>query len=143
MMNATADNLSAAGSPQPAGVHAADSGYRTHDAVAALDPDGPTVLLAPGKEHETRRHAAQPPTREGSPPESATPAEQIDWHLETAWGKQTYARRAATVEPGFAPDQTQPPHHPLPPHRPGRRRLRMETHQPHRQHPPTVPPDPR
>jgi len=101
MMNATADNLSAAGSPQPAGVYAADSGYRTHDAVAALDPDGPTVLLAPGKEHETRRHAAQPPTREGSPPESASPAERIDWHLETTWGKQTYRRRAATVEPGF------------------------------------------
>jgi hypothetical protein len=102
MMNATNDNLTAAGSTQTIPVYTGDSGYRTHEAVAALDPDGPIVLLATGKEHETRRHTAQQPTREGPPPlVEATPAERIDWHLETAWGKQTYRRRAATVETGF------------------------------------------
>jgi transposase len=101
MMNTTTHNLLAAGSPHGIGVFTGDSGYRTHEAVAALDPDGPIVLLATGKEHETRRHANQPPTHEGPPPPEATPAERIDWHLETAWGKQTYRRRAATVETRF------------------------------------------
>jgi Transposase DDE domain len=101
MMNTTTHNLTAAGSPHGIGVFTGDSGYRTHEAVAALDPDGPIVLLATGKEHETRRHANQPPTHEGPPPPEATPAERIDWHLETAWGKQTYRRRAATVETRF------------------------------------------
>lgn len=101
MMNATAQSLTAAGSPDQIDVYTADSGYRTHDAVAALDPDGPTVLLATGKEHETRRRATQPATCDGPPPADASPAERIDWHLETTWGKETYRRRAATVEPRF------------------------------------------
>jgi transposase len=101
MMNTTRDSLTAAGSTDSVGVYAADSGYRTADAIAALDPDGPTVLLATGKEHETRQRAAAPPACDGPPPADASPAERIDWHLETAWGKKTYARRAATVEPRF------------------------------------------
>jgi len=57
MMNATTHNLTAAGSPHGIGVFTGDSRYRTQAAVAALDPDGPIVLLATGKEHETRHHA--------------------------------------------------------------------------------------
>ncbi len=101
MMNATTQNLTAAGSSDGVWVYTGDSGYRTHDAVAALDTDGPTVLLATGKEHETRRAAGESPTRHGPPPHDATSAERIDWHLQTAWGKQTYRRRSSTVEPGF------------------------------------------
>lgn len=101
MMDATTHNLTKAGSSENVAVFTGDSGYRTHDAVDALDTDGPIVLLATGKEHETRRAAGEPPTRQGPPPDDATPAERIDWHMETAWGKQTYRRRSATVEPGF------------------------------------------
>jgi transposase len=72
MMNATSRNLTAAGSPQGVAVYTGDSGYRTSDAVAALDPDGPIVLLAAGKEHETRRAPTQPPTCDGPPPADAT-----------------------------------------------------------------------
>ncbi len=101
MMNATGHNLTTAGSAQTVGVFAGDSGYRTNAAVAALHTDGPTVLLPTAKEHENRRRAGQPPTCDGPPPQAATPAERIDWYLETAWGKETYRRRSATVEPGF------------------------------------------
>ena len=71
--------------------------------VVAAGTPGPsnTVLLATGKEHETRRAAGESPTRHGPRPHDATSAERIDWHLETAWGKQTYRRRSSTVEPGF------------------------------------------
>ena len=101
MMNQTWQNLTGAGSDQTVEVFAGDSGYRTADAVAALDAAGPTVLLPNVKERETRRRAAQPPTADGPPPQGASPAERIDWHLQTTWGKETYRRRAATVEPGF------------------------------------------
>ena len=59
------------------------------------------MLLPEAKEQENRRRAARPPTSEGPPPARASPAERIDWQLETAWGKRTYRRRASTVEPGF------------------------------------------
>jgi transposase len=101
MMKATEENLAAAGAAGAVEVFAGDTGYRTEESMAALDPDGPTVLMPAVKEKESRRRAAEEPTRQGPPPEGLDPAERIDWHLETAWGKQTYRRRAATVETGF------------------------------------------
>jgi transposase len=101
-MENTGENLAAAGATKAVEVFAGDSGYRTQEALDALDPDGPTVLAPAVKEKETRRRAAEEPTREGPPPDGLTPAERIDWLLETAWGKETYRRRAATVETGFA-----------------------------------------
>ena len=101
MMENTAENLAAAGATEAVEVVAADAGYRTKEAVDALDPDGPTVLMPAVKEKESRRRAAEEPTHEGPPPDGLTGAERIDWLLGTTWGKQTYRRRAATVETGF------------------------------------------
>jgi transposase len=101
MMKETGDNLAAAGVAEAVEVFAGDTGYRTQEALDALDPAGPTVLTPAVKEKESRRRAAEEPTREGPPPDGLTPAERIDWLLDTAWGKATYRRRAATVETGF------------------------------------------
>jgi transposase len=101
MMEKTSDNLTAAGAADTVEVFASDAGYRTQEALAALDPNGPTVLMPDVKERETRRRAAEQPSRQGPPPDGLTPAERIDWLLDTAWGKTTYRRRAATVETGF------------------------------------------
>lgn len=97
----TVQNLAAAGATTTVGVFAADSGYRTKESVDKLDPDGPVVLLAAGKEQDTRRRATEPPAHEGPPPDHLCPDERIDWLLATAWGKTEYARRAATVETRF------------------------------------------
>lgn len=97
----TNQNLAAAGAAGTVAVFAADSGYRTKETVARLDPDGPVVLLAAGKEQDARRRGAEPPAHEGPPPEHLSPDDRIDWLLATAWGKTEYACRAATVETRF------------------------------------------
>lgn len=101
MMENTGENLAAAGAADSVEVFTGDAGYRTQESVAALDPDGPTVLMPSVKERESRRRAAEEPSREGPPPDGLAPADRIDWLLDTAWGKKTYRRRAATVETGF------------------------------------------
>ncbi len=101
MMEKTSENLTAAGTADPVGVFTGDAGYRTQESVAALDPNGPTVLMPSVKERESRRRATEEPSREGPPPDGLPPADRIDWLLDTTWGKATYRRRAATVETGF------------------------------------------
>jgi transposase len=105
MMTHIGENLAAAGATEGVAVFAGDAGYRTQKAVDALDPDGPVVLMPAVREKESRRRAAEEPTREGPPPDGLTGAERIDWLLDTAWGKQTYRRRAATVETGFGQEK--------------------------------------
>jgi transposase len=105
MMTNTGENLAAAGAREGVEVFASDAGYRTQKAVDALDPDGPAVLMPAVKEKESRRRAAEEPTCEGPPPDGLVGAERIDWLLGTAWGKQTYRRRAATVETGFGQEK--------------------------------------
>ena len=98
----TAGNLAAAGSKKKIGVYLADSGYCTDEALAAIDPAGPAVLLSTGKERETRRRAAGEPANEGTPPEGLTLRGKMEWTLGTAEGKALYPRRAAVAEPIFA-----------------------------------------
>jgi hypothetical protein len=72
MMTATSENLTAAGSTEAVAVFAGDAGYRTQEALAAVDPAGPTVLLPSVKERETRRRAAEQPAHDGPPPDGLT-----------------------------------------------------------------------
>jgi hypothetical protein len=95
-------NLAAAGSQKEVGTFLADSGYCTEAALTAIDPDGPGVLMATGKEHKARKRAATEPAHEGPLPAGLTPREEMDWKLGTAEGKAAYPRRAATAEPIFA-----------------------------------------
>jgi transposase len=101
MMRVTAENLAGAGSEKTVGLFAGDSGYRTKESLAALDPDGPAVLMPDVKERETRRRAGEGPAHEGPPPDGLTPAEEMDWILGTLEGQATYRRRASTVETRF------------------------------------------
>jgi hypothetical protein len=101
MMENTTGNLAAAGSEKTVRLFLGDSGYCTEEALAAVDPEGPDVLLATGKDHKARRRAAEEPVNEGPPPEGLTPREKMDWQLGTAEGKAAYPRRAATAEPVF------------------------------------------
>lgn len=101
MMDAAGANLAAAGSDKAVELYLTDSGYCTDAALAAIDPAGPRVLTATGKEHRTRRRAAEKGVNEGPPPAGLTPREKMDWELGTAEGKAAYPRRAATVEPVF------------------------------------------
>jgi len=101
VMHSASGNLAAAGSEETVGMFLGDSGYCTEEALAAVDPDGPGVLLATGKDHKARRRAAEEPVNEGPPPDGLTPREKMDWALGTAEGKAAYPRRAATVEPAF------------------------------------------
>lgn len=102
MMDGTGANLAAAGSKKTVALYLADSGYCTDAALAAIDPAGPRVLTATGKEHKARRRAAGEGVNEGPPPDGLTLREQMDWKLGTAEGKASYPRRAAVVEPVFA-----------------------------------------
>jgi transposase len=102
MMEETETTLAAAGSDPFDGVITADTGYRSAAVCDALDPNGPTVLMPTKKERETRKAARRPPARpDGPPPDDLSRAEQIDWMLDTAWGKETYKKRSATIEPVF------------------------------------------
>jgi hypothetical protein len=101
MMDSTGANLAAAGSDGAVALYLADSGYCTEEALAAIDPAGPRVLTATGKEHKARRRASEEKTNEGPPPGGLTPREKMNWELGTAEGKAAYPRRAATVEPVF------------------------------------------
>ncbi len=101
MMDGTGANLAAAGSTKTVELYLADSGYCTDAALAAIDPAGPRVLTATGKERKARRRAAGEGVNEGPPPDGLTPREKMDWELGTAEGKAAYPRRAATVEPVF------------------------------------------
>jgi hypothetical protein len=102
MMEATETTLAAAGSDPFGGVLTADTGYRSAAVCEALDPNGPTILMPKKKERETRRAATEPPARaDGPPPGDLSRAEQIDWMLDTAWGKEAYKKRSATIEPVF------------------------------------------
>ena len=103
MTASASDNLATAGSENTVGTFLGDSGYCTDEALAAIDPEGPDVLLATGKDHKARRRAAEKETaNEGQPPDGLTEREKMDWALGTAEGKAAYPRRAATVEPAFA-----------------------------------------
>jgi len=102
MMNSTDDNLTDAGSSRRVGLVLADSGYCNDESLAAIDPHGPDVLLATGKEHKTRRRVATEPAHEGPPPPDLSLKELMDWKLTTPQGKAAYPQRAATVEPAFA-----------------------------------------
>jgi transposase len=101
MMETAGANLAAAGPDKAVELYLADSGYCTEAALAAVDPAGPRVLTATGKEHKARRRAAGDGANEGPPPAGLTPREKMDWELGTAEGKAAYPRRAATVEPVF------------------------------------------
>jgi transposase len=102
MIDRTRQNLAETRSADPVGVYVADAGYCTDANLAGIQPDGPTVLLATGKDHKTRAEARQPPVNDGPPPDRLSPKEKMTWQLTTAAGKAAYAQRAATVEPGFA-----------------------------------------
>jgi transposase len=101
MMKSIDDNVAAAAPGKKVGTRVTDSGYCTDEAMAAIDPEGPPVLMATGKDREARRRAAEEPTNEGPPPDGLTLREEMDWKLGTAEGKETYRRRAATIEPTF------------------------------------------
>ena len=101
MIDHTGAALTAAGSDKTIDLYLADSGYCTDAALAAIDPTGPRILTATGKEHKTRRRATEDTVNEGPPPDGLTPRQKMEWHLGTAAGKAAYPRRAATVEPVF------------------------------------------
>jgi hypothetical protein len=102
MIDHTRQNLTDAESARRVELYLADSGYCNEASLAAINPDGPTVLLATQKEHKTRAEARRTPVNAGPPPDTLSRKEQMAWQLNTAAGKATYAQRAATVEPGFA-----------------------------------------
>lgn len=101
MLNSTNSNLTGAGSPQAPATVAADSGYCTAASLAAIDPNGPDIIMATVKDHRARSRATGP-TNDTPPPPEASLKEQMEWKLGTSHGQATYRQRAATVEPGFA-----------------------------------------
>lgn len=101
MLAAAASNLEAAGYQEPIGTAVADAGYASDDNFEQIDPDGPQVLVALGKEHQTRKAARDTPAPQGPPPAGLTAREQMDWQLRTPEGQAAYAQRKHTVEPVF------------------------------------------
>jgi transposase len=101
MMTSTSGNLTGAGSTKAVELFLGDAGYCNDETLAAIDPTGPDVLLATGKDHKTRQRVANQPAHDGPPPPGLTLKEHMDWKLTTPAGKAAYPQRAATVEPTF------------------------------------------
>lgn len=79
---------------------AADNGYYSEANIAEATDRDLTPYLAPGRQKHNQRwdqRGADP----GPPPEHPTPAEQMEWRLQTPEGKAFYGRRKATVETVF------------------------------------------
>ena len=97
MMQATRDELDAAGMSAPIGTMLFDAGYCSEDNLTAPGPDR---LIATAKSFKLRaRAAAGGPVEGRSPQGSATAA--MEHRLLSEEGSALYARRQCIVEPTF------------------------------------------
>lgn len=101
MVAAAQANVAAAGFAEPIGTVVADAGYASERNFADIDPAGPQLLVALGKEHASRAAARDNPTPDGPPPQGLSARERMDWLLRSPDGRAAYAKRKHTVEPVF------------------------------------------
>ncbi|MGH9304866.1 MAG: IS1182 family transposase [Acidimicrobiales bacterium] len=97
MVEATAENLEAAGVSGSPTTLLADAGYCSEDNLEAADDLAPDVLAATGRQ----RHGEQFPAPRGPIPKGATRREKMARRLRTKRGRADYKRRKAIVEPAF------------------------------------------
>lgn len=98
MIEATEQNLAAAGIDGRPALVLADAGYCSEDNLTAVESLGQDVLAATGRERAGERFAAAP---RGPIPKNTTRRERMARRLRTKKGRADYARRKAIVEPAF------------------------------------------
>jgi transposase len=98
MMQATREDLDAAGITGPIGTLLFDAGYCSIDNLTAPGPDR---LIATRKSFKLRREARENGYALGEPPKDAPPLSQMEHRLLTEEGMALYARRQTIVEPAF------------------------------------------
>jgi transposase len=98
MMQATQEDLDAAGVDGPIGTLLFDAGYCSD---ANLTAPGPDRLIATAKSWKLRRQAREQGFAEGEPPQDASPTLQMEHRLRTKEGEALYGLRQTLVEPTF------------------------------------------
>jgi hypothetical protein len=98
MMEATREELNAAGIDEPIGTMLFDAGYLS---VENLLAPGPDRLIATKKSKQLRRELRREGHLEGEPPPGASPIEAMEHRLRTEEGSELYGLRQCIVEPAF------------------------------------------
>jgi hypothetical protein len=76
-----------------------DAGYFSEDNVKKAAPNGPELVIAPGKRIEVERAWVEGPPPRGRIPKGTTERERMERKLSTKRGQGLYKLRAKTVEP--------------------------------------------
>ncbi|MGH3010198.1 MAG: IS1182 family transposase [Gaiellaceae bacterium] len=98
MIEATEENLDAAGIEGSPTTALVDAGYCSEDNLEAAESLAPDVLVATGRQRHGERFQTTP---RGPIPKDATRREKMARRLRTKKGRADYARRKVIVEPAF------------------------------------------
>jgi transposase len=106
MLIATAKELKAAGIAEAVGAALADAGYCSEENLAAADPGGPELFVAPRKDWKQREQLRQAPSPRGRIPGHLSQRERMDRKLLTRRGRRLYKKRGQIIEPVFGQTKT-------------------------------------
>jgi transposase len=101
MIEATKDNLDAAGLSEEPEVVLADAGYWSESNATVVGPDGPELLVATTKDWKQKKAAREAPSPRGRIPKNLSVRDRMERKLLTKKGRALYAKRSPMVEPVF------------------------------------------